>query len=140
MEIPAHNRIPVDRRHAVVGRSSIHGRPMAMLLLHQNATVTLCPSHTPDLKKFTRDADILIAVAGVHYLIKVEMVKPSAMAIDFGVNFVDEQVDGDVDFENVRGIAGAITPMPGGTGPVTIVMLMRNTLNAAKQQVKTEKG
>ncbi len=140
MEILSHYRIPLDGKHAVVvGRSIILGRPMALLLLHRNATVTLCHSHTTDLKTYTQEADVLIAAAGVHHIIKQDMVKQGATVIDFGVNYVDGQVVGDVDFENVKEIAGAITPVPGGTGPVTTVMLMRNTLNAAKQQVRIER-
>lgn len=137
MEIFKHYQIPLAGKHAVVvGRSNILGRPLALLLLHQNATVTLCHSHTSDLKKHTAAADILIAAVGVAHLITREMVNPGATVIDFGVNFRDDKIVGDVDFENVQEIAGAITPVPGGTGPVTTAMLMRNTLEAARRQIE----
>lgn len=128
--------IPIKGRHAVVvGRSNILGRPLSMLLLHENATVTTCHSQTVDLGAYTREADILVAAVGKPKLIKRDMVKPGATVIDFGVNFLPGgQVYGDVDFDQVREIAGAITPVPGGTGPITSVMLMRNTLDAARRQ------
>jgi methylenetetrahydrofolate dehydrogenase (NADP+) / methenyltetrahydrofolate cyclohydrolase len=132
------NGIPIQGRHAVVvGRSVILGRPMGLLLLHENATVTTCHSRTANLGEYTRQADILIAATGKPGLITAAMVKPGATVIDFGVNFVEGgKLVGDVDFENVRQVAGAITPVPGGTGPVTTVMLMRNTLEAARIQVR----
>ena len=128
--------IPIQGRHAVVvGRSNILGRPMSMLLLHENATVTSCHSQTIDLETFTRQADILIAAAGKPKLIKRDMVKPGATVIDFGVNYAEDgEICGDVDFTQVKEVAGAITPVPGGTGPITTVMLMRNTLDAARRQ------
>ncbi len=131
-----HAGIPLAGKHAVVaGRSNILGRPMALLLLHENATVTICHSRTRDLGEITRQGDILIAAVGKANLIKREMVKPGATVIDFGVNFPDGgKMRGDVDYEQVKAIAGAITPVPGGTGPVTTVMLMYNTLQAAKNQ------
>jgi methylenetetrahydrofolate dehydrogenase (NADP+) / methenyltetrahydrofolate cyclohydrolase len=129
--------IPIQGQHAVVvGRSVILGRPMALLLLHENATVTTCHSRTLHLAEYTRQADILVAAVGRPRIITAEMVKPGATVIDFGVNFVDGKMVGDVDFESVKEVAGAITPVPGGTGPVTTVMLMRNTLEATKKQVR----
>ncbi len=130
--------ISIQGKHAViVGRSNILGRPMAMLLLHENATVTTCHSRTADLRAYTRQADILIAAAGKPGLIKGDMVKPGATVIDFGVNLSESgKMCGDVDFEQVKNVAGAITPVPGGTGPITTVMLMRNTLEAARRQMR----
>ena len=128
--------IPIQGKHAVVvGRSVILGRPMSLLLLHENATVTTCHSRTPDLGMYTRQADILVGAVGKARLITADMCKPGATVIDFGVNFVDGKMVGDVDFEEVQQVAGAITPVPGGTGPVTTVMLMANTLEAARRQV-----
>jgi methylenetetrahydrofolate dehydrogenase (NADP+) / methenyltetrahydrofolate cyclohydrolase len=128
--------IPIQGRHAVVvGRSNILGRPMSMLLLHENATVTTCHSRTENLGSFTKQADILVAAVGKPKLIRADMVKPGATIIDFGVNLVGGgELCGDVDFEQVKEVAGAITPVPGGTGPITLVMLMRNTLDAALRQ------
>lgn len=129
--------IQIQGRHAVVvGRSNILGRPMSMLLLHENATVTTCHSRTVNLEAYTRQADILIAAVGKPMLIKRDMVKPGATVIDFGVNFAGGEICGDVDFGQVKDVAGAITPVPGGTGPITTVMLMRNTLDAARRQVR----
>lgn len=130
--------IPIRGKHAVVvGRSNILGKPLSMLLLHENATVTTCHSKTVDLASYTRTADILIAAVGKPNLIKADMVKPGATVMDFGVNFGEgDEICGDVDFASVRDVAGAITPVPGGTGPITTVMLMRNTLDAAKRQAR----
>lgn len=127
--------IPIKGRHAVVvGRSNILGRPLSMLLLHENATVTTCHSQTIDLGDYTREADILVAAVGKPKLIKGDMVKPGATVIDFGVNFLpDGEICGDVDFGEVHQVAGALTPVPGGTGPITTVMLMRNTFDAARR-------
>jgi methylenetetrahydrofolate dehydrogenase (NADP+)/methenyltetrahydrofolate cyclohydrolase len=113
----------------------ILGRPLSLLLLHENATVTTCHSRTRDLGAYTRQADILIGAAGKPGLIRSDMVKPGAVVIDFGINFVKGKMVGDVDFESVRQVAGAITPVPGGTGPITAVMLMMNTLKAARQLI-----
>jgi methylenetetrahydrofolate dehydrogenase (NADP+)/methenyltetrahydrofolate cyclohydrolase len=128
--------IPIRGRHAViVGRSNILGRPLSMLLMHENATVTTCHSLTVDLGVYTRQADILVAAVGKPRLIKGDMVKPGATVIDFGVNYTrGNEICGDVDFAEVREVVGAITPVPGGTGPITTVMLMRNTLDAARRQ------
>ncbi len=122
-------------RAVVVGRSNIVGKPMACLLLHQHATVTICHSRTVDLPGMTRQADILVAAVGKARLITGEMVKPGAVVIDFGVNFIDGVMVGDVDFDSAAAVAGAITPVPGGTGPMTNVMLMQNTLQAARSQL-----
>jgi len=114
----------------VVGRSSIVGKPAAMMLLEKNATVTICHSKTKDLSEFTKKADILVVAVGKAKLITKDMVKPGAVVIDVGINRVDGKIIGDVDFENVKEITGFITPVPGGVGPMTIAMLMENTLKA----------
>ena len=121
-------------RHAVVvGRSNIVGKPMAMLLLAQNATVTICHSATLDLKTVTRQADVVVAAVGKRNVLTADMVKPGAVVIDVGMNR-DEQgkLCGDVDFDRVREVAGWITPVPGGVGPMTRAMLLVNTLEAAE--------
>ncbi len=117
----------------VVGRSNIVGKPQAMLLLHQNGTVTICHSRTKNLKEKTKNADILVAAVGIPNFIKGDMIKPGAVVIDVGINRIAEKkLVGDVDFEEAEKVAGAITPVPGGVGPMTIAMLMRNTLKAAE--------
>ena len=116
----------------VVGRSILVGRPLASLLLNTSATVTVCHSRTRDLAQVTSRADVLVAAVGSPSLIGAEMVKPGATVIDVGTNRTDEGVVGDVDFESVREVAGAITPVPGGVGPMTIAMLLANTLRAAR--------
>lgn len=120
----------------VVGRSNIVGKPTALLLLARHATVTLCHSRTADLAKHTRRADILVSAAGRPRMIRREMVKPGAAVIDVGISRVEGKIVGDVDFAAVREVAGAITPMPGGTGPMTIAMLLENTLAAARLQLE----
>lgn len=117
----------------VVGRSNIVGKPMAMLLLHENATVTLCHSRTVDLAWHTRNADILVAAIGQPRFIKADMVKEGAVVIDVGMNRVDGKFCGDVDFDAVRQKASYITPVPGGVGRMTIAMLMSNTVEAAER-------
>ena len=135
MELLRRHGVPIKGAHAVVvGRSNIVGKPMACLLLHQHATVTVCHSRTMDLGAVTRTADILVAAVGRARLITADMVKPGAVVIDFGVNFDQGVMCGDVDFDDVLTVAGAITPVPGGTGPMTNVMLMHNTLAAARRQ------
>lgn len=138
MELLKHSGIPIRGMHAVVvGRSVILGRPLSLMLLNEDATVTTCHSHTVDLGSCTRQADILLVAAGRPKLIKGDMVKPGATVIDFGVNYGEGgEICGDVDSDQVKDIAGAITPVPGGTGPITTVMLMRNTLDAAKRQTR----
>jgi methylenetetrahydrofolate dehydrogenase (NADP+)/methenyltetrahydrofolate cyclohydrolase len=136
LEILKRFGVALAGKHAVVvGRSNIVGKPMAMLLLHENATVTIAHSRTANLAEVCRSADILCAAVGQARMIKGDWVKPGAAVIDFGVNFVDGQMCGDVDFESAQAVAGMITPVPGGTGPMTNVMLMRNTLEAARRQV-----
>lgn len=116
----------------VVGRSNIVGKPQAMLLLHQNGTVTICHSRTKDLKAKTKEADILVAAVGIPKFITGDMIKEGAVVIDVGINRLeDKTLCGDVDFESAKEVAGAITPVPGGVGPMTIAMLMKNTVKAA---------
>ena len=121
-------------KHAVViGRSNIVGKPMALMLLHQHATVTICHSSTADLGQITRQADVLIAAVGKQNLVTADMVKPGAVVIDVGMNRNAEgKLCGDVDYEGVKQVAGWITPVPGGVGPMTITMLLMNTLKAAE--------
>ncbi len=117
----------------VVGRSNIVGKPMSMLLLHKSGTVTICHSKTKDLKAECKRADILVAAVGVPNLIKGDMIKEGAVVIDVGMNRLDNgKLCGDVEFETASKVAGHITPVPGGVGPMTIAMLMQNTLTAAK--------
>lgn len=120
----------------VIGRSNIVGKPMAMLMLHNNSTVTICHSKTVNLKEITATADILIAAVGVANFVKADMVKDGAVVIDVGMNRLDGKLVGDVDFENVKDKTSAITPVPGGVGPMTIATLMQNTLTAAKRHNK----
>ena len=121
-------------KHAVViGRSNIVGKPMALMLLQQHATVTICHSSTADLGQITRQADVLIAAVGKQNLVTADMVKPGAVVIDVGMNRNTEgKLCGDVDYEGVKQVAGWITPVPGGVGPMTITMLLMNTLEAAE--------
>ncbi|MCK9516494.1 MAG: bifunctional methylenetetrahydrofolate dehydrogenase/methenyltetrahydrofolate cyclohydrolase FolD [Ottowia sp.] len=122
------------RSAVVIGRSNIVGKPMALLLLAANATVTICHSATPNLAQVTRQADILVAAAGRAGMVSGNMVKPGAVVIDVGINRgADGKLCGDVDFAAVREVAGAITPVPGGVGPMTIAMLLANTLDAARR-------
>ena len=123
-------------KHAVViGRSNIVGKPMAMMLLAANATVTVCHSGTADLAHHTRQADIVVAAVGKRKVLTADMVKPGAVVIDVGMNRDDEgKLCGDVDFDGVKDVAGWITPVPGGVGPMTITMLLVNTIEAAEQE------
>ena len=121
------------KRAVVVGRSNIVGKPVAILLLKENATVTVCHSKTENLKEVCLSADILVVAIGKARFITADMVKPGATVIDVGTNRVDGKLVGDVDFEGVKDIASAITPVPGGVGPMTITMLMYNTLCAYKR-------
>ena len=135
LEILKRYQVPLEGCHAVVvGRSNIVGKPMALLLLRENATVTVCHSRTKDLAAVCRQADVLCVAVGRACMVKGDWIKPGAVVIDFGVNFVDGQMCGDVDYEEAIQVAGMITPVPGGTGPVTNVMLMRNVLEAAIRQ------
>ncbi|MDE3091701.1 MAG: bifunctional 5,10-methylenetetrahydrofolate dehydrogenase/5,10-methenyltetrahydrofolate cyclohydrolase, partial [Chloroflexota bacterium] len=137
IEILKYYQVPIEgKRAVVVGRSDILGKPMALLLLHANATVIACHSKTRDLADLTRQAELLVAAAGKPKLITGDMVARGAVVIDFGVNVVGDQLIGDVDFDAVKAVASAITPVPGGTGPVTTMMLMRNTLRAAQKQAQ----
>lgn len=122
-------------KHAVViGRSNIVGKPMALMLLQQNATVTICHSATPDLKAMTLQADVIVAAVGKQNVLTADMVKPGAVVLDVGMNRNEAgKLCGDVDFEGVRQVAGYITPVPGGVGPMTITMLLVNTLEAAER-------
>ncbi|MCC6923701.1 MAG: bifunctional methylenetetrahydrofolate dehydrogenase/methenyltetrahydrofolate cyclohydrolase FolD [Nitrosomonas sp.] len=132
------HHIPVEGRHAVViGRSNIVGKPMAMMLLERGATVTICSSKTRDLPYFTRSADILVVATGQPQMVTAEMVKPGAAVIDVGINRLpDGRLCGDVDFDSVKNVAGYITPVPGGVGPMTITMLLCNTILAAERYQK----
>ena len=125
-------------KHAVViGRSNIVGKPMALMLLQKNATVTICHSATPDLKAMTLQADVIVTAVGKRNVLTVDMVKPGAVVLDVGMNRNDEgKLCGDVDFDGVKEVASHITPVPGGVGPMTITMLLVNTLEAAESVTK----
>lgn len=124
---------PEGKSCVVIGRSNIVGKPMAMLMLHKNATVTICHSRTKDLPAVARDADILIVAIGRAKFVTADMVKPGAVVIDVGMNRDENnKLCGDVDFAAVEPVAGYITPVPGGVGPMTISMLMQNTVTAAR--------
>ncbi len=125
-------------KHAVViGRSNIVGKPMALMLLQKNATVTICHSATPDLKAFTLQADVIVAAVGKRNVLTADMVKPGAVVLDVGMNRNEEgKLCGDVDFAGVRQVASYITPVPGGVGPMTITMLLVNTLEAAERAAR----
>lgn len=136
LELLDRETVPVSgARAVVVGRSEIVGKPVAMLLLHRHATVTICHSRTADLAAETCRADILIAAAGRPRLITGDMVKAGAVVIDVGINRVDGRLVGDVDFDVVAPVASAITPVPGGVGPMTVAMLLRNTCRAFEMRV-----
>ncbi|MDO8987959.1 MAG: bifunctional methylenetetrahydrofolate dehydrogenase/methenyltetrahydrofolate cyclohydrolase FolD [Coriobacteriia bacterium] len=122
---------PAGKRAVVIGRSSIVGKPMALMLLEANATVTVCHSRTQDLPGVCREADILIAAVGRPEMVTAEFVKPGAVVIDVGINRTDKGMVGDVDYASVEPIASAITPVPGGVGPMTRAMLLANTVDAA---------
>ncbi len=127
--------VSIEGKHAVViGRSNIVGKPMAMMLLQANATVTICTSKTVDLAKYTRDADILVVAIGKAKMVTGNMIKPGAAVIDVGMNRDEHgKLCGDVDFESAKEVAGWITPVPGGVGPMTITMLVANTVQAAER-------
>lgn len=128
--------IPIEGAEAVVvGRSSIVGKPLALLLLHRHATVTICHTRTRDLAATARRADILVAAAGRAGVVTADMIKPGACVIDVGINRVEGKLVGDVDFASARAVAGAITPVPGGVGPMTVAMLLTNTVAACRLQV-----
>jgi len=135
MKLIEHEEISVQGRHAVVvGRSNIVGKPMALLLLQKGATVTICNSRTPDLGAMTGQADVLVVAAGRPKLVTAGMVKPGAVVIDVGITrLADGKLTGDVDFQGVLGTASCITPVPGGVGPMTIAMLLENTVMSAER-------
>jgi methylenetetrahydrofolate dehydrogenase (NADP+)/methenyltetrahydrofolate cyclohydrolase len=135
MKMLEHEGVAIEGRHAVIlGRSTIVGKPMALMLLAASATVTICHSKTRDLGYFTRQADILVAAVGKARMVGADMVKPGAVVIDVGVNRLpDGKICGDVDFDPVSEVASAITPMPGGVGPMTIAMLLGNTVKSAER-------
>jgi methylenetetrahydrofolate dehydrogenase (NADP+)/methenyltetrahydrofolate cyclohydrolase len=118
------------RRAVVIGRSAIVGKPVALLLLHRSATVTICHSRTEDLPGVCREADVLVAAVGRARMVKPDWIRPGAAVIDVGVNVIDGKLVGDVDFEGAKGVASLITPPRGGIGPMTITMLLRNTVAA----------
>ena len=124
------------REAVVIGRSNIVGKPMAMLLLRENCTVTICHSRTKNLAEHTRRADILVAAVGKAGFVTADMVKAGAVVIDVGINRVDGKVKGDVDFDAVKEVAGWITPVPGGVGKMTITMLLANTVEAAERTLQ----
>lgn len=132
------SNIEIAGKHCVViGRSNIVGKPLAMLMLHRDATVTICHSKTQNLKELCKSADILVAAVGRANFVTADIVKPGAVVVDVGINRCEDgKLCGDVDFESVKDLASYITPVPGGVGPMTIAMLMQNTITAAKLQAK----
>ena len=138
MKMLEHHGVETSGKHAVViGRSDIVGKPMGALLIQKgaDATVTICHSRTIDIAQVTRQADILIAAVGRPEFVTGDMIRPGAVVIDVGINRVDDRLVGDVDFQAASKVASAITPVPGGVGPMTIAMLLRNTLTAAQHSV-----
>lgn len=133
MELIAESGIDISGKECViVGRSNIVGKPMSMLLLHKHGTVTVCHSRTKDLARVTKRADILVVAVGIPEFITGDMIKEGAVVIDVGINRLEnKKLVGDVEFESAEAVASAITPVPGGVGPMTIAMLMKNTLKAA---------
>jgi methylenetetrahydrofolate dehydrogenase (NADP+) / methenyltetrahydrofolate cyclohydrolase len=138
MKLLEKSGVEIEGKHAVVvGRSNIVGKPMALMLLQKNATVTICTSKTVDLAKFTRDADILVVATGKPQMITGDMIKPGAAVIDVGINrLANGKLVGDVDFDSASAVAGWITPVPGGVGPMTITMLVASTVMAAERSAK----
>lgn len=138
LELLKHYDIEIDGQHAViVGASNLIGKPLALLLIQHWATVTVCDLHTDPLSEYTKQADIVASVTGVAHLIKADMLKPGATVLDFGFAEMEGEWVGDVDFEAAKDVVGAITPVPGGTGPMTNAMLMRNVMTAAERQVSS---
>lgn len=134
LEILKYYDIPLEGRQAVViGRSMVVGKPLSMLLLKENATVTICHSRTRDLAALCRQADLVVAAAGRPGLVTGEMVKPGAVVVDVGINFVDGKMVGDVDFAGVSSVAGAVTPVPGGVGTVTSTVVVKHVVQAAER-------
>jgi methylenetetrahydrofolate dehydrogenase (NADP+)/methenyltetrahydrofolate cyclohydrolase len=139
MRLLAETGVELSGKHAVViGRSNLFGKPMAQLLLAANATVTIAHSRTADLPAVARTADVLVAAVGRDRMVKGDWIKPGATVIDVGINRSDDGLNGDVDFAEAVEVAGAITPVPGGVGPMTIAMLLRNTLTAAEIVAREE--
>ena len=140
MELIKESGVDVEGKECVVvGRSNIVAKPTAMLLLHKNGTVTICHSRTANLAEKTKNADVLVAAVGIPNFIKGDMIKPGAVVIDVGINRVaPKKLVGDVEFETAEKVAAAITPVPGGVGPMTIAMLMKNTVKAAVNQNECE--
>lgn len=140
MELLKSENIDIEGKNCVViGRSNIVGKPMSMLLLHKNATVTICHSRTKDIASITKNADLIVAAVGRKHFLTADMVKDGAIIVDVGINRDENgKVCGDVDFMNVKEKASYITPVPGGVGPMTIAVLMKNTLKAANLQYSTE--
>ncbi len=137
MELLHRYGIELKGKQAVmVGRSNIVGRPMALLMLHEHATVTICHSRTRDLGAVCREGEILVAAIGKAKMITGDMIRPGAVVVDFGVNVVDGKLIGDVDTAAAMSVASYVTPVPGGTGPMTNIMLMTNTLTAARRQAQ----
>ncbi len=137
MELLRYYKMEIDGKHCVIlGRSNIVGKPMAHLMLEANATVTVCHSHTKNLANITRQADILVVAIGKAEFVHADMIKPGAVVIDVGINRMpDGTLAGDVATAEAEPVASAITPVPGGVGPMTIAVLMKNTLTAAKKQI-----
>jgi methylenetetrahydrofolate dehydrogenase (NADP+)/methenyltetrahydrofolate cyclohydrolase len=138
MEILERTKTPLDGKRAVIiSRSNVVGKPLAMMLLQKNATVTVCHSRTRDLPSFTRQADVLVAAAGRANMITGDMVRPGAVVIDVGINELPQGgIVGDVDFNSVREVAGALTPTPGGVGPLTNILLLKQCVEAAWQELR----
>jgi methylenetetrahydrofolate dehydrogenase (NADP+)/methenyltetrahydrofolate cyclohydrolase len=128
------------RRAVVIGRSNVVGKPVAGLLLREDATVTVCHSRTRDLAEITRTADVIVVAAGRPGILTGSMVKPGAVVVDVGINVVDGHLTGDVDYESVRQVAAAVTPVPGGVGPVTNALLLTHVLAAAREQARRRRG
>ena len=141
MEILERTKTPLaGKRVVILGRSNVVGKPLAMMLLQKNATVTVCHSRTVNLSQFTRQADVLIAAVGRANMVTAEMVRPGAVVIDVGINALPEGgIVGDVDFASVREVAGAVTPTPGGVGPLTNVLLLKQCIQAAWLSLEREK-
>lgn len=140
MEILERTQTPLaGKRVVVIGRSNVVGKPLSMMLLQKNATVTVCHSRTVNLSTYTREADVLIAAVGRPRMVTAELVRPGATVIDVGINSLPEGgIVGDVDFDSVKEVAGAVTPTPGGVGPLTNVMLLKQCIQAAWRQVEEQ--
>jgi methylenetetrahydrofolate dehydrogenase (NADP+)/methenyltetrahydrofolate cyclohydrolase len=141
VELLKRSGIPLTgKRAVVVGRSNVVGKPAALLLMRENATVTICHSRTADLPRHTRDAEILVVAAGAPGLITGDMLSPGVVVVDVGINVVGDALVGDVDFESASRVASAITPVPGGVGPVTNALLLTHLVRAAQAQADTSRG